>query len=138
MPHLPKASSWASATFSLTSGSRFSLRRRNRLRKSRPTAWLACLRLGEMNGEPEVVGFFVGCAENLLRLGRQTGHTLAPARSGPDQDQLANKAGRMAGDLLSDEATNGETQHVDPRKLQRSDEGDGVCGHFLDGSWHFT
>jgi hypothetical protein len=60
---------------------------------------LACLRLGEMNGEPEVVGFFVGCAENLLRLGRQTGHTLAPARSGPDQDQLANKAGRMTGDL---------------------------------------
>ena len=30
---------------------------------------LACFRLGEMNGEPEVVGFFVGCAENLLASG---------------------------------------------------------------------
>src|SRR5258708_20157115 len=71
---------------------------------------LACFRLGEMNGEPEGVAVFVGCAENLPSFGCQTGHTLAPAWSGPDQDQLANKAGRMAGDLLSDEATNGETQ----------------------------
>ena len=43
----------------------------------------------------------------------------------------------MAGDLLSDEATNGETEHVDLRKTQRSDEGGGVGGHTLDGSWHF-
>ena len=107
------------------------------MRKSRPADWLAS-DLVEMNGEPEVVGFFVGCAENLLRFGRQTAHTLAPAWSGPEKDQLANEARRLARDLLSDEATDGETQHVDLRKLQRSDEGDGVCGHTLDGSWHFT
>src|ERR1700731_3068310 len=53
---------------------------------------LACLRPGEMDGEPEMVGVFVACAENLLRFGRQIGHTLAPAWSGPDKDQLANEA----------------------------------------------
>src|ERR1700729_723355 len=37
---LPIASIWAAATFSLTSGSRFSARSRKRLRNSRPTAWL--------------------------------------------------------------------------------------------------
>jgi hypothetical protein len=74
---------------------------------------LACFQLGEMHSEPEVVGFFVGRAENLLRFGRQIGHTLAPTWSGPDKDRLANEARRLAGNLLSDEATDGETQHVD-------------------------
>src|ERR1700731_3840080 len=50
---------------------------------------LACLRPGEMDREPEVVGFLVGCAENLLRFGRQVCHTFAPAGSGPDKDQVA-------------------------------------------------
>ncbi len=90
-----------------------------------------------MDGEPEVVGFLIGCAENLLRFGRQAGHTLAPAWSGPDQGQPADETRRLAGDLLSNEATDGETQHVDFRKTQRSDEGDGVGGHTLDGSRHF-
>ncbi len=79
---------------------------------------LACLRPGKMDGEPEVVGFFVACAENLLRFGRQTGHTLASAWSGPDEDQFANEARRLPGDLLSNETPDGETQHVDLRKTQ--------------------
>jgi len=89
-----------------------------------------------MDGEPEVVGFSVACAENLLRFGRQIGHALATAWSGPDKDQLANEARCLAGDLLSDEAADGETQHVDLRKTQCSDEGNGVGGHTLDRSWH--
>jgi hypothetical protein len=39
-PHAVIASIWAGATFSLTSGSRFSARSRKRLRNSRPAAWL--------------------------------------------------------------------------------------------------
>src|SRR5260370_13230646 len=39
-PHLLIAPIWAGATFSLTSGSRFSARSRNRLRNSLPAAWL--------------------------------------------------------------------------------------------------
>jgi len=70
--------------------------------------------MGAITGmKPELIRFFVGCAKNLLRFGRQIRHTLAPAWSGPDKDQLANEARRLTGDLLSDQATDGETQHVD-------------------------
>ena len=67
-----------------------------------------------MDGEPELIRFFVGCAKNLLRFGRQIRHTLAPAWSGPDKDQLANEARRLAGDLLRDETTE------EGRQLNRS------------------
>src|SRR6266404_6520704 len=50
-PHLPIASIWAGAIFPFTSGSRFSLRSRNRVRNSRPAAWLLSERVKCTSGQ---------------------------------------------------------------------------------------
>src|SRR5216683_956697 len=108
-PHSLIASIWAGATFSLTSGSRFSARRRKRFRNSRPAA-----------------------RSSLA----SRGHAFATARAGADQHQLADEVGRLKRDFLRDKAADRKAEHIDFRQSQRLDERHRVGAHFLDPGGH--
>src|SRR5882762_9915049 len=85
-----------------------------------------------------MVGFFIGCPDDLLRFRREPCQTLAPAWPGGYKDQRSNETWRLSSDLLGDEATHGETQHVHFRKTECSNERDGVGAHAVDGSWYLA
>src|ERR1700676_993248 len=89
-PHLPIASIWAGAAFSFTSGSRFSVRSRKRLRNSRPAAWLfsECVKV---HVKPKMIGIVIGGAEDFLRLWSERSHALAATRAGADQHEAPDE-----------------------------------------------
>src|SRR2546422_4820058 len=109
-PHLDRASIWAGATFSFTSGSRFSRRRRKRFRNAAPAAWLVSVASKCTCCQQVRLG--IGGAEDPLRLGGQRGHALAAARAGADQHQAAHQMRRGQGQRLRHGAADREAEQV--------------------------
>src|SRR6202163_3143019 len=134
-PHLDRASLCAGATFSFTSESRFSRRRRKRFRNAAPAAWLVSV-ASQCTCCHRKSGSAYEAAEDRLRCGGERGHALAAARAGADQHQAAHQLRLGQGQRLRHGAADREAEHVHLLQTQGLDEGGGIGGHALDGSRH--
>src|SRR5580704_5233183 len=93
---------------------------------------LARLGRTEENREPEMLRRIIGGAEDPLCYLSQRLHSLTAARTGADQDQLADEIGRLQRDFLRDHAADREAQNIRLVQTKCSAEGDCVSAHLLE------
>jgi hypothetical protein len=82
-----------------------------------------------------MIGLVISRAEDLLRLGRKRRRSLAAARRGADQYQMANQLRLGERQFLGHKR---EAQYVDLREAQCVDKGGGVGSHLLDRGRHLA
>src|SRR5229473_2244203 len=91
-------------------------------------------RLGrtEEDREPEVLGRIIGRAEDPLCDLGQRRHSLTTARTGAQEDQLADEIGCLQRDFLRDHAADREAEHIRLVQTKCSGEGHRVGAHLLE------
>src|SRR5712692_5723849 len=102
---------------------------------------MALLRISKEDFQPQVFGWVVGRAKDCRRLRGDVALAISRVmvtRGGPDQDELANQVRTVERDLLRDHSADRETEKIDLRQPETTDERFRILRHAWKGRGHFT